>query len=94
MSENRYINLVKISQEIIKESGVPLRSSLFSRKKFDQYQLLSLIILKEEIGINYRDFCDILEILTPVHDLLNLKEIPHFTTLHKFFYKISYPDFY
>ena len=89
MSQNRYINLVKISQEIIKESRVPLRSSIFSKKKFNQHQLLSLIILKEEIGIDYRDFCDILEILTPIRELLDLKEIPHFTTLHKFFTRFS-----
>jgi transposase len=80
---------VKISQEIIKESRVPLRSSIFSKKKFNHHQLISLIILKEEIGMNYRDFCDILEILTPVRELLNLQEIPHFTTLHKFFTRFS-----
>lgn len=74
MSQNRYINLVKVSQEIIKKSRVPLRSSIFSKKKFNQHQLLSLIILKEEIGIDYRDFCEILGILTPIRELLNLKK--------------------
>lgn len=88
MSENRYINLVKTSLEVIKNSHVPLRSSKFSKKKYTQHQLLTLIILKEEIGMDYRDFSELLRILTPINEILKLKDIPHFTTIHKFLSRI------
>jgi len=88
MSENRYINLVKTSLEVIKNSHVPLRSSKFSKKKFNQHQLLTLIILKEEIGMDYRDFTELIHILTPIKDVIGLKKVPHFTTLQKFLTRI------
>ena len=60
MSENWYINFVKTSLEVIRNSHVPLRSSKFSKKKYTQHQLLTLIILKEKIGKDYRDFTELL----------------------------------
>ena len=88
MSENKYINLVKTSLEVIKNSHVPLRSSKYSKKKYTQHQLLTLIILKEEIGMDYHDFSELLHILTPINEILKLKDIPHFTTIHKFLSRI------
>jgi hypothetical protein len=88
MSENRYNNLVKTSLEIIRNSHVPLRSSKYSNKKYTQHQLLTLIILKEGIRMNYRDFSEILQILTPIREILRLKDIPHFTTVQKFLSRI------
>ena len=64
MSENWYINFVKTSLEVIRNSHVPLRSSKFSKKKYTQHQLLTLIILKEKIGKDYRDFTELLPNLT------------------------------
>ncbi|ADN37319.1 transposase IS4 family protein [Methanolacinia petrolearia DSM 11571] len=88
MSENRYINLVETSLEVIRNSHVPLRSSKYSNKKYTQHQLLTLIILKEEIRMNYRDFSELLHILTPIREILRLKDIPHFTTIQKFLSRI------
>ncbi len=84
MSENRYINLVKTSLSVIKNSHLPLHSSKFSKRKYTQHQLLTLIILKEEIGLYCRDFIELMEVLTPIQDVLELKNIPHYTTLQKF----------
>ena len=84
MSENWYINFVKTSLEVIRNSHVPLRSSKFSKKKYTQHQLLTLIILKEKIGKDYRDFTELLPNLTTITDIIQLEEIPHYTTLQKF----------
>ena len=70
MSENRYINLVETSLEVIRNSHVPLRSSKYSNKKYTQHQLLTLIILKEEIRMNYRDLSELLHQLTPISKYL------------------------
>lgn len=88
MSENRYINLVKTSLSVIQNSHIPLHSSKYSKKKYTQHQLLTLIILKEEIGMDYRDFTELMEILTPIQEELELKNVPHFTTLQKFMTRI------
>ena len=88
MSENRYINLVNTSLSVIKSSHLPLHSSKFSKRKYTQHQLLTLIILKEEIGMDYRDFAELMEILTPIQEELELKNVPHFTTLQKFLTRI------
>ena len=88
MSENWYINFVKTSLEVIRNSHVPLRSSKFSKKKYTQHQLLTLIILKEKIGKDYRDFTELLPNLTTITDIIQLEEIPHYTTLQKFLSRI------
>jgi len=88
MSENSYISHVKISPEDIRTSQIPLHSSKFSKKKYTQHQLLTLIILKEEIGMDYRDFTELIQILTPIQEELELKYVPHFTTLLKFMTRI------
>ena len=88
MSENWYINFVKTSLEVIENSHVPLRSSKFSKKKYTQHQLLTLIFLKEKIGNDYRDFTELLPNLTTITDILQLKQIPHYTTLQKFLTRI------
>jgi len=89
MSENQYINLVEVSLEVIRKSHVPLRSSKFSKKKYSQHQLLTLIILKEEIGMDYRDFTELVQILSPIRETIKLKVVPHFTTLQKFLTRIQ-----
>lgn len=88
MSENWYINFVKTSLEVIDNSHVPLRSSKFSKKKYTQHQLLALIFLKEKIKTDYRDFVELLPNLTTITEVLQLKQIPHYTTLQKFLSKI------
>ena len=88
MLDNRYINLVKTSLEVIRNSRVPLHSSKFSKRKYNQHQLLSLIILKEDIGKDYRDFTELIQIMNPLREIIGLKEVPHFTTLQKFMTRV------
>jgi hypothetical protein len=72
MSENWYINFVKTTLEGIGNSHVPLRSSKFSKRKYTQHQLLTLIFLKEKIGTDYRDFMELLPYLTTITEILQL----------------------
>jgi hypothetical protein len=59
ISLNRYIRFVEISSGLIKESRIPLYSSKFSKKTYNQHQLLILILLKEYLSDDYRDTVDL-----------------------------------
>lgn len=63
---------------------IPLYSSQYSRKDYNQHQLLSLLLLKEFIGQGYRELIKVIEISEVVQEALGLAKIPHFTTLYKF----------
>jgi len=77
MSENGYINRVKTSLNGIRNSHIPLHSSKFLKKKYIHHQLLGMIILKEEIGMDNRDFTELMQVLTPIKDVPELKSVPH-----------------
>jgi transposase len=63
---------------------LPRYSHRFSRHTYTQQQLLSLVLFKEYLTATYRDVVDLVSLMPEVCDLLNLKTIPHFTTLQKF----------
>jgi len=62
----------------------PRHGSKFSNRIYDEHQLLTLLVLKEQFAKSYREFCVWLEISPPLQELLGLRKVPHFTTLHKF----------
>ena len=88
-STNKYINFITIVQQVLRSSRIPLYSSQFSKKIYNQHQLMTLIILKEYIQEDYRDIVDLLNIMDIVKEKLNLVTIPHYTTLHKFTKRID-----
>jgi len=47
-----------------------------------------LLLLKEYLGEDYRDITEILEVMTPMQEHLDLQSVPHFTTLQKFMARI------
>ena len=76
MSENGYINRVKTSLNGIRNSHIPLHSSKFLKTKYIHHQLPGMIILKK-IGMNNHDFAELMQILTPIKDVPELKRVPH-----------------
>ena len=89
MSTNRYIRFVEISSGLIKDTRIPLYSSKFSKKTYNQHQLLILILLKEYLSEDYRDTVDLTNLMDEIKQRINLDSVPHFTTLHKFSQRIS-----
>jgi hypothetical protein len=55
---------VEISSSLIKESRIPLYSSKFSKKTYNQHQLLILILIKEYLSEDYRDTVDLLDLMS------------------------------
>jgi hypothetical protein len=89
VSINRYIRFVEISSRLIKKSRITLYSSKFSKKTYNQHQLLIPILLKEYLSEDYRDTVELVDLMNEIKQRINLDSIPHFTTLHKFSQRIS-----
>jgi hypothetical protein len=89
VSINRYIRFIEISSGLIKGSRIPLYSSKFSKKTYNQHQLLILILLKEYLSEDYQDTVDLVDLMNEIKQKITLDSIPHFTTLHKFSQRIS-----
>lgn len=88
MFDNRYINPMKTSLEFFQNSHVPLHSSKFSKREQNQHQLLSLIFLKEDIGKDYYDFAELIQIMSSLRESIGLYEILHFTSLQEFMTRV------
>src|SRR5665647_867720 len=93
MSANRYIRFVELSSGLIRDSRIPLFSSKFSKKTYTQHQLLILLLLKEYLSEDYRDTVELTEIMESLREKIHLEEVPHFTTIHKFFQRIRSSTF-
>jgi len=89
LSTNKYIRFVDLATQVIKESRIPLYSCKYSKKTYNQHQLLLLILLKEYIGEDYRDTVELMDLMNEIKGRIQLNEVPHFTTLQKFSQRIS-----
>ncbi len=89
MSTNKYIRFVDIASQVIKESRIPLYSCKFSKRTYNQHQLLTLLLLKEYLAEDYRDTVELIEIMDSIRQKIELEEIPHFTTIQKFCHRIK-----
>src|SRR3989344_1246310 len=69
--------------------SLPEYSSKFSRKDFTLRQHVVLLCLKIKLKQRYREFCEILDLMTEIKALLGLDNVPHWTTLDKVFLKIK-----
>ena len=93
MSANRYIRFVELSSGLIRDPRIPLFSSKFSRKTYNQHQLLILLLLKEYLSEDYRDTVELTEIMDSLREKIHLDEVPHFTKIQKFCQRIRSSTF-
>jgi len=93
VSANRYIRFVELSSGLIRDSRIPLFSSKFSKRTYTQHQLLILLLLKEYLSEDYRDTVELTEVMDTIREKIQLNEVPHFTTLHKFCQRIRSSTF-
>ena len=85
---NKYIKFVDTSLETVQSSRLKLYSCKYSKHVYTQHQLLSLVLLKEYISTDYRDFVELIDLISDIKEKLALDKIPHFTTLQKFVTRI------
>jgi hypothetical protein len=79
--------LIKFAKKIIsalRNRKIRIYSHKFSKKTYTLYQHIVLLAVREYFkGIGFKRFCNFLTDLKPLLDFLGLKNIPHYTTLHK-----------
>jgi len=88
-SDQSYICFLTACRSAIELAKIPLYSSQYSRKDYNQHQLILLLLLKEYIGQGYREVTQLAEISQIIQEFIGLTEIPHYSTLCKFTSRIS-----
>ncbi len=88
MKSNKYVNFVDTSLETVQSSRLKLYSCKYSKHVYTQHQLFVLVLLKEYISTDYRDFIELIDLMSEIKEKLDLDQIPHFTTLQKFVSRI------
>ena len=86
---NKYLKFVDTALAVSGNSHLQIYSCKYSKRKYTQHQLLTLVLLKEYLDEDYRDIVEIVELMDKVKERIGLKEVPHFTTLHKFIRRLK-----
>jgi len=74
------VSLARSSYKAAKKV-LPDQDSPFSKKKFTQPQLFSILVLKAFFKTDYRGITDILRDFSDLREVLELKSVPHYSTL-------------
>ena len=88
MSSNKYIKFLELSLKTVQSSRLNLYSCKYSKRVYTQHQLLVLVLLKEYISTDYRDFVELVDLMSSIKEKLDLDKVPHYTTLQKFVFRI------
>jgi len=86
---SRNIRFVQAALSVVKSTHISLYSCKFSKKIYTQHQLLVLVLFKDYRNQHYREFIEDVEDMEGVQEILDLSEVPHFTTLQKFISRIK-----
>lgn len=92
MKTSKSPNAVAVVAYATAKRSLPQYLHTKSPKKFTQHQLVACLVLKEFFTTDYRG---IAEILADSHDLkkiLELREVPHYTTLQKAAHRLTKKD--
>jgi hypothetical protein len=84
LCDNELINFIFVSFKVAKMS-LPEYSCEKSKHTYTQPQLMALTCLMKRLKLNYRLFTSTIQIMPEIQSILGLKDIPHYTTLQKFF---------
>ena len=68
---------------------MPLFSNKYSKKLYKQYQHACIFLLMKRERKHYRTVIQLLEIAPEVVRIIGLKRLPHYTTVQKFFRRLS-----
>jgi hypothetical protein len=88
-SNRKHISFLTVTLNVVKAIKIPEYRTKYSKHEYSQHQLLTLIIFKEYLGMRYRQFKDILELIGDIKPVLGISKIPHYSTLCKFSHRLS-----
>ena len=84
LGSNKYIKFIDLSLKTVQSSRLNFYSCKYSKRIYTQHQLVVLVLLKEYISTDYRDFVELIDLMNDIREKLDLDKIPHYTTLQKF----------
>ena len=85
---NKYIKFIDLSLKTVQSSRLNLYSCKYSKRVYTQHQPLVLVLLKEYISTDYRDFVELIDLMNNIKEKIDLDKVPHYTTLQKFVSRI------
>ncbi|AAM31128.1 hypothetical protein MM_1432 [Methanosarcina mazei Go1] len=88
MSSNKYIKFIDLSLKTVQSSRLNLYSCKYSKCVYTQHQLLVLVLLKEYITTDYRDFVELIDLMSNIKENLILIRV-----LITLLFKSLYPEF-
>ena len=88
-SASRNIRFIQTALSVVQSTRLSPYSCKFSKKIYTQHQLLVLILFKDFRNQHYREFIEDVGDIAEVQEILDLSEVPHFTTLQKFISRIK-----
>ena len=68
---------------------LPKYSNYYSNHLYNQHQLFTILALKTYLKTTYREIIEILEGNTKIIKFLKLKKLPNYSTIQKFFVRLS-----
>ena len=92
MKTSKSPNAVAFVAYATAKRSLPPYLHLKSPKKFTQHQLVACLVLKEFFTTDYRGIVEILEDSSNIKKILQLSEVPHYTTLQKASQRLAKKD--
>jgi len=92
MKTSKSPNIVAVVAYATAKRSLPPYLHLKSPKKFTQHQLLTCLVLREFFTTDYRGIEEILKDSSDLRKILELSEVPHYTTLHKAAQRLTKKD--
>lgn len=83
MTTSKSPNAIATMAYATAKRSLPPYLHLKSPKKFTQHQLIACLVLKEFFKKDYRGIEEILKDSSDLRKILELSEVPHYTTLQK-----------
>jgi len=80
-------SLIKLTERLcsVISNSIPAYSCRKSKRVYKQYQLAVIWCLMKYLKTNYRRIMEIIDIMPEVRRIIGMNQLPHFTTINKFF---------
>lgn len=88
-SSNGLIKLTETKVSVCRNARIPLYSCSKSKRMYKQYQHAVIVCLMKHFRLHYRSVIELLEITPKLREAIGLNQLPHYTTIHKFFGRFS-----
>lgn len=92
MKTSKSPNMVAVVAYATAKRSLPPYRHLKSPKKFTQHQLVTCLVLREFFTTDYRGIEEILKDSSDLRKILELSEVPHYTTLQKAAQRLTKKD--